>query len=88
MIFIISQSKFKTEEAQKRLALANRSMEKAEENLKIATKGFREGVITTSNVMEAQTAWLSAQTEKIDAQIDIRLADTYLKKALGRLQAQ
>ena len=84
----ISQSKFKTEEAQKRLALANRSMEKAEENLKIATKGFREGVIPTSNVMEAQTAWLSAQTEKIDAQIDIRLADTYLKKALGRLQVQ
>lgn len=84
----ISQSKFKTEEAQKRLALANRSMEKAEENLKIANKGFREGVIPTSNVMEAQTAWLSAQTEKIDAQIDIRLADTYLRKALGRLSAQ
>lgn len=81
----ISQSKFKTEEARKRLTLANKNMEKAEENLKFANKGFREGVIPTSNVMEAQTAWLSAQTEKIDAQIDIRLADTYLQKALGHL---
>ena len=60
-------------------------MDKAEENLRFANKGFKEGVIPTTNVMEAQTAWLSAQSEKIDAQIEVRLAQTYLQKAMGVL---
>ena len=45
-----------------------------------------EGVIATSNVLEAQTAWLSAQSEKIDAQIDVKLTEIYLKKSLGTLK--
>ena len=64
----------------------SKNMEKAEENLRYATLGFREGVIATSNVLEAQTAWLSAQSEKIDAQIDVKLTEIYLKKSLGTLQ--
>ena len=67
--------------------MAQKNMEKAEENLRYANLGFREGVIPTSNVLEAQTAWLSAQSEKIDAQIDVKLTDVYLKKAIGQLSA-
>ena len=48
--------------------------------------GFREGVMTTDNVMEAQTAWLKANSENIDAMIDVRLCDVYLSKVLGTLQ--
>ena len=81
----VNQSLFKTTEARKRLAMSDKNMEKAEENLRYADKGFREGVIPVSNVMEAQTAWLSAQSEKIDAQIDLKLAQTYLQKAMGTL---
>ena len=36
--------------------------------------------------MEAQTAWLNAKTQKIDAEIAIRLSETGLKKALGILE--
>ena len=61
-------------------------LRKAEENLRYATLGFKEGVIATSNVLEAQTAWLSAQSEKIDAQIDVKLTEIYLKKSLGTLK--
>ena len=77
---------FKVNEAGKKLVMASKNMEKAEENLRYATLGFREGVIATSNVLEAQTAWLSAQSEKIDAQIDVKLTEIYLKKSLGTLQ--
>jgi outer membrane protein TolC len=42
-------------------------------------------VIPTNNLLEAQTAWLSAQSDKIDAQIDVKLTDICLKKALGTL---
>ena len=53
--------------------MSSKNMEKAEENLRYATLGFKEGVIATSNVLEAQTAWLSAHSEKIDAQIDVEV---------------
>ena len=48
--------------------------------------GFEEGVIAPANVLEAHTAWLSAQSEKIDAQIDIKLTEIYLQKSLGTLK--
>lgn len=81
----VNQSLFKNTEAQKRLALSEKNMEKAEENLRYADKGFKEGVIPVANVMEAQTAWLSARSDRIDAQIDLKLAQTYLQKAMGTL---
>ena len=40
---------------------------------------------TTDNVLEAQTAWLKAHSEQIDAMIDVRLCDVYLSKCLGTL---
>jgi outer membrane protein TolC len=81
----VNQSLFKNTEAQKRLALSEKNMEKAEENLRYADKGFKEGVVPVTNVMEAQTAWLSAQSDRIDAQINLKLAQTYLQKAMGTL---
>jgi len=32
--------------------------------------------------MEAQTAWLKSKSEAIDALIEVKLCDVYLKKAL------
>ncbi len=81
----VNQSAFKVNEAMKKLAMTDKNMEKANENLRYANLGFREGVIPTSNVLEAQTAWLSAHSDKIDAQIDVKLTEIYLKKALGQL---
>ena len=40
----------------------------------------------TTDVMEAQTAWLQAQSQKIDAEIDVKLSQINLKKALGILE--
>ncbi len=82
----VNQSAFKVNEAMKKLVMADKNMEKANENLRYATLGFKEGVIATSNVLEAQTAWLSAQSEKIDAQIDVKLTEIYLQKSLGTLK--
>ena len=82
----VNQYAFKVKEASKKLVMATKNMEKADENLRYATLGFKEGVIATSNVLEAQTAWLSAQSEKIDAQIDVKLTEIYLKKSLGTLK--
>ena len=53
--------------------------------LSSANLAFGEGVATTDNVMAAQTAWLKAHSEQVDAMIDVRLCQTYLSKALGTL---
>ena len=81
----VNQSAFQVNEAAKKLTMAEKNLEKANENLRYATLGFEEGVIPASNVLEAHTAWLSAQSEKIDAQIDVQLTEIYLRKATGEL---
>lgn len=81
----VSQSAFKAQEAVKTYHTTLANLDKANENLRQATLGFREGVMTTDNVMEAQTAWLKANSEKIDALIDVHLCDVYLAKVLGTL---
>ena len=58
----------------------------ADENLRQAQVGFKEGVMTIDNVMEAQTAWLKANSERVDAQIEVQLCNTYLQKVLGLLK--
>ena len=82
----VNQSAFQVDEANKKLAMAQASTQKADENLRTANLGFREGVISSTTVMEAQTAWLQAQSQKIDAEIDVKLSQVNLKKALGTLQ--
>ena len=84
----VNQSAFKVDEASKRLAMAQSNIERAEENLRVANVGFKEGVITPTTVMEAQTAWLQAQSQKIDAEIEVRLSQVDLQKALGTLDTE
>lgn len=81
----VNQSVYKVNEAGKQLIASSRHMENAEENLRRANLGFEEGVIPALNLMEAQTAWVSARSELIDSQIEVKLTEVYLSKALGKL---
>lgn len=81
----VSQAKFSFDEAKKTFDMTVKNLSKADENLRQAELGFKEGVLTTTDVIGAQTAWLQANSEKIDAEIGIRLCQTYLSKVLGNL---
>ena len=81
----VNQNTFRVDEANKKLTMAQANIERAEENLRTANIGFSEGVITPTTVMEAQTAWLQAQSQKIDAEIDVKLSQVDLQKSLGTL---
>ena len=81
----VNQNTFKVGEANKKLVMAQTNIQRAEENLRTANLGFREGVISPTTVMEAQTAWLQAQSQKIDAEIDVKLSQVELQKAQGTL---
>ena len=82
----VNQSEFKMKEVTKKLAMARKNLERAEENLKFANLGFKEGTIPVLNVLEAQTAWLTANSELIDTQIEARLCKVYLERAYGTLE--
>ena len=74
----VKQSQQRLEEAEHRLEVADKSRAVADENLRYANYGMKEGVIPLSNVLAAQTAWLSSQ-------IDLLLADLYLRRNMGAI---
>ncbi|MDE5612824.1 MAG: TolC family protein [Odoribacter sp.] len=81
----VNQAQFKIKEAARKMQVAESNREKADENLKYACLGFQEGTIPVSNVLEAQTAWLSAHSDVIDSRIEMKLCEVYLQKAYGVL---
>ena len=81
----VNQGHRKLTEAEQRLATAIKGKDEADENMRYATLGMKEGVIPVSNVLDAQTAWLSAHSQCVDAEIDLRLAHLYLDRATGKI---
>lgn len=79
----VNQAKYKFQEAFKTLDMTRMNMEKADENLRSAQLGYKEGVLTLDDVTAAQTAWLQAHSEELDAEIAVKLCETYLSKVLG-----
>lgn len=79
----VKQCQQKLQEAQQRMQTAERCQQQANENLRMANLGMQEGVIPVSNVLQAQTAWLSAHSTMVEAKIDVQLADLYLRRAVG-----
>ena len=81
----IEQNRLRLKDANKQLATSHKNMAAAEENLRCANVGFKEGVMTVTEVMAAQTAWQTARMAIIDAEISVKLAQAGLQKALGEL---
>ena len=81
----VNQYEKQIKEAESRLQLTTDKMSDAEENLRMATIGFNEGMVPSSTLDMAQTSWMQAHSELIDAKIDVIMANTYLKKSIGKL---
>jgi outer membrane protein TolC len=79
----VNKVKFELDLAYKKLEQAHSDLENAEENLKLADESFAAGMCSSSDLMAAQTAWLKAESEVIDAEIEIEMGKRYLKQALG-----
>ena len=79
----VNKARFELELAYKKYEQALSSVENAEENLKLANESFEAGAASTSDVMAAQTAWLKAKGELLDARIEIEMNTLYLGQALG-----
>ncbi len=79
----VNKLTYEHELAHKKLAQATSNLANAEENLKLADESFKAGMASSSDLMAAQTAWLQAKGEVLDAEIEIEMSRLYLNQALG-----
>lgn len=81
----VCQTQQQLAEANRKLVSSTAAIKHAEENLRLAQAGFEEGMLTSTELLGAQTAWLKAYSEQIDAAIDVRIYEVYLQKHTGTL---
>lgn len=82
----VNKLNFELGVANTKLTQAQTSLKLAEENLTLAQESFKAGLISSSDLMAAQTAWLKASSELLDATIEVRMGYLYLKQALGEIK--
>ncbi|MEA2603551.1 MAG: outer membrane protein [Acidobacteriota bacterium] len=66
------------------LALAGHSLEAAKENVRVARDRYQEGVIPSSELLDAETALLRAGLDQTSAATQVRVALANLDRAVGR----
>ncbi|MBR4525144.1 MAG: TolC family protein [Bacteroidales bacterium] len=84
----VTQQRNLCDEAARKYRMAESNLTSAEENLRSANLGYEAGVIPTSTVLGAQTAWLSAHSEYLDAGIEWQMAVSQLQKVEGNYKNQ
>ena len=66
-----------------KLTQASTHVDEAEENLRLAQDSFAAGLVSSSDLLQAQTAWQQAGSELLDARIEVQMDYLYLRQALG-----
>jgi len=79
----LEQLMCKQNEAIDRLEMTRSNLECAEENLRCAMAGFAEGVVSSDVTFMAQTAWVKAHSEFIDAGVQLQTNHEELQRAQG-----
>ncbi|MCC8115243.1 MAG: TolC family protein [Bacteroidales bacterium] len=84
----VNQSVKRLRETRERVIAAQTAVAEADENVRTASIGVQEGVIPVINGIQAQTAWISAHSQLVEAQIDLRLALLYLDQSIGAVNVK
>lgn len=82
----VQQTLFKYTESVKKVELTQTSLKQAEENLKLTQDNFEEGMVRSTELLEAQTMWQQAYSEFIDAKTEHKVCESELLKVTGQLK--
>jgi outer membrane protein len=80
----VTQRALELHTAEARLAVAERSLESAKENRRVAADRYREGVIPSSELLDAEVALERAGLQRTEAQALVRLSVAALDRAVGK----
>ncbi|MBQ9169611.1 MAG: TolC family protein [Bacteroidaceae bacterium] len=73
-------------EAQTELRITQRSLEQAEENMRLARQQYDAGMEPLSQLLDAQAMWQQASADHVNAKCQLQVAHTKLLKAQGSLR--
>ncbi len=86
MTLELAQASNNLDESRLESELSDRSLEQAEENMRVSKKQYEVGLETLSNYLEAQTLWQKAYSTKVDAHFQMYINYIAYQKAAGLLK--
>ncbi len=84
----VQQYMIRVNEAYEAILLARNNKNEAEESLEEVTASFEAGLNTTTDVLNSQASWLSANAELLNALASYEVAKTAYYKGVGLLNEQ
>jgi outer membrane protein len=79
----VTQCRLALTQARRKIEVAAAAVGQADENLRLVRERFRQGVALNADVLDAEVFLLQAKTTKVQAAIELVLAQARLEKALG-----
>ncbi|PJA97157.1 MAG: hypothetical protein CO129_02730 [Ignavibacteriales bacterium CG_4_9_14_3_um_filter_34_10] len=80
----VTQNYLSLNQAKRKIDIAKLNVEQAEENLRVTSDKFNNGLATSSELIDAETALVSAKTNYANSVVDFELAKAKLEKSLGK----
>jgi len=79
----VTQNFLNFQQAKQKIVITKLTVEQAEENQRITSEKFKNGVALSSDLIDAEVALLSAKTNYTSALVDLELAKAKLDKSIG-----
>ena len=73
----VTQANQRVLEAQQKVAMCRLAVKNADEVVRMAQESFQAGMIPVGDLMQAQTAWLAASSDLVDAEIEEKVTESY-----------
>jgi outer membrane protein TolC len=84
MVLQLQQAVYQYTESIKKTDYASLALDQALQNLNSTEDNFNEGILKTSDLLEAQVLWQKAWSELIDARTNQQMSVSNLKKVTGK----
>lgn len=85
LIIQIENAYLELQQAKQRVEITEKSLQQADENLRLNQDRFDAGTVVGKDVLEAQVLWQQAYSDVIDAKASYRINEANYKKAIGQL---
>lgn len=80
----VTQNFFNVNQSKKKIDIADLSVKQAEENLRVTNDKFKNGLATSSELVDAETALIGAKTNYTTSVVDYELSKAKLDKSIGK----
>lgn len=80
----VTQNYLSVSQAKQKIEIAKLTVEQAEENMRVTSDKFRQGLALSSDAIDAEVALLMARTNYTNSIVDYELAKAKLEKSIGQ----